>query len=197
MIQLYPVSRSNSFLSFPFSSWSPLLSNRSFFVILEATCSNCWRKQYATLDPTYIFQFTIISSSNIRKKSSPLQLVKSSNSQTNAVNHTLCNQCLHFLLKDIKSKDFAHSFPSFLWNLLVGKHTPTHPLLVHHTSIMLYTLVRTFGVWFHQLCALGGYTHWLKLTKTGVMPTEDKSPWHLLDHYLTITHLVCLTSWRM
>jgi hypothetical protein len=47
-----------------------------------------------------------------------------SNSQINAVDHTLCNQCVHFLSKDIKSKDFAHSFPSFLWNLLVGKRTP-------------------------------------------------------------------------
>ncbi len=74
----------------------------------------------------------------------------------------------------------------------------THPLLVqHHTTIMLYTLVRTLGVWFHQLCALGGYSHQLKPNKTGVMPTADKYPWHLLDHYLTITHLVWLTSWRM
>jgi hypothetical protein len=30
-----------------------------------------------------------------------------------------------FLSKDIKSKDFADLYPSFLWNLLVGKHTPT------------------------------------------------------------------------
>ncbi len=35
----------------------------------------------------------------------------------------------------------------------------TNLLLVHHTTIMLYTLVRTFGIWFHQLCALGGYVN--------------------------------------
>jgi hypothetical protein len=29
------------------------------------------------------------------------------------------------LSKDIKSKDFADLYPSFLWNLLNGKHTPT------------------------------------------------------------------------
>ena len=60
----------------------------------------------------------------------------------------------------------------------------THPLLVHHTTIMQYTLVRTFGAWYHQLCVLGGYNHQLKPhpTKTGVMPTKAKSLWHLPDH---------------
>jgi hypothetical protein len=143
MIRLQPVSRKKFTSFFPFSSQSPLLYNRCFFVILEASCSNCWRKQYATLDPTYILQFTIISSSNIRKKRSPLQLVKSSNSQTNAVDHTLCNQCFHFLSKDIKSKDFCIPFQVFSGIFLLVN---THPLLVHHTTIMLYTLVRTFGV---------------------------------------------------
>ncbi len=95
-----------------------------FFCILEATCFNCWCNQYATLNPTYILQFTTISSSNIRKRHSPLQLVKSRKSQTNAVDNTLCNQCFCFLSKDINIKDFADSYPSFLWNLLVGKHTP-------------------------------------------------------------------------
>ena len=95
-------------------------------LFLEATCSNCWHKQYATHDPTYTLQFTTISSSNIRKKHSPLQLVKSSNSQTNAVDHILCNQCVRFLSKDIKSKDFADSYPSFLWNLLAGNYNAVY-----------------------------------------------------------------------
>ncbi len=56
-------------------SLSPLLSYPSFFVILEARCSDCWGKQYATHDPTYTLQFTTISSSNISKKHSPLQLI--------------------------------------------------------------------------------------------------------------------------
>jgi hypothetical protein len=116
--------RRNSFLSFPFSLWSPLHPIGVFFDILEATCSNCWCKQYATLNPTYILWFTTISLSNIRKGHSPLQLVKLSKSQTNAVDYTLCNQCFCFLSNDIKSKKFADSYPSFLWNLLVGKHTP-------------------------------------------------------------------------
>jgi hypothetical protein len=151
------VSRRNSFLFFPFSSQSPLLSNRSFFVISEATCSNCWRKQYATLDPTCILQFTIISLSNIRKKSSPLQLIKSSNSQTNAVDHTLCNQCFCFLSKDIKSKDFVHSFPSFLWNLLVGKHTPALGASYYYNAVYsgqdLWCMIPStmYPWWIHSL----------------------------------------------
>jgi hypothetical protein len=36
----------------------------------------------------------------------------------------LCNQCHRFLSKEIKSNDFADRYPSFLWNLLVGKHVP-------------------------------------------------------------------------
>ncbi len=74
----------------------------------------------------------------------------------------------------------------------------TNPLLVHHTTIMMYTLVRTFGTWFNQLCALGGYTHQLKPnpTKTSIMSTEDESLWYLPDHYLTIARLVWLTSLR-
>jgi hypothetical protein len=74
--------------------------------LLEATCSNCWRNHYATNDPTYTLQFTTISSFNFRKKRSPLQLLKSSNSQTNAVDHILCDQCLRFLSKDITSTPF-------------------------------------------------------------------------------------------
>ncbi len=89
-------------------------------------CSNCWRKQYATHDPTYTLQFTTISLSIIGKKRSPLQLVKSSNSQTNAVDHILCNQCFCFLSKDIKSKDFADSYPSFLWNLLAANYNAVY-----------------------------------------------------------------------
>jgi hypothetical protein len=120
------VSRSNSFLSLVpfFISVSSFYLIGPFLLFLEATCSNCWRKQYATHDPTYTLQFTTISLSNIGKNCSLLQLVKSNNSQTNAVDHTLCNQCFCFLSKDIKSKDFADSYPSFLWNLLVGRHTP-------------------------------------------------------------------------
>ncbi len=106
------VEVTHSFL-FSFLSLSPLLSNPSFFVILEATCSNCWRKQYATHDPTYTLQFTTISLSNIRKKHSPLQLVKLSNSQTNAVYHTLCNQCFCFLSKDIKKQRFCRFVSKF------------------------------------------------------------------------------------
>ncbi len=50
---------------------------------------------------------------------SPLQFVKSITSQTNAAKHTLCNQCFHFISKDIKSKNFVNKYPSFLWNFLV------------------------------------------------------------------------------
>ena len=122
MIWILPVSRSNSFLSLFFSILSSsFLSNPTFLLFLEeATCSNCWHKQYATHDPTYTLQFTTISLSNIRRNLSPLQLIRSSNSQTNAVDHILCAQCCRFLSKDTKSKAFADSYPSFLWNLLAG-----------------------------------------------------------------------------
>ncbi len=134
------MSRRNSCLSLLVLVTSYLIS--LFFSFSEATCSNCWRKQYDTPNPTYILQFTTISSSNIRKRHSPLQFVKPSKSQTNAVEYTLCNQWFCFLSKDIKSKDFVDTYPSFLLNLLVGN---TNPFLVHHTTIMMYTLVRTFG----------------------------------------------------
>ncbi len=151
------MSRRNSFLSFPFSPRSPLYLIGVFFDILEATCSNCWRKQYATLDPTYILQFTTISLSNIRKWHSPLQLVKSSKSQTNAVDYTLCNQCFCFLSKNIKSKDFADSYPSFLWNLLVGKHTPALGASYYYNAVysgqdlwcMIPSTMRPW--WIHSL----------------------------------------------
>ena len=88
------------------------------------TCSSCRRTQYDTPNPKCIFEFQIISSFNIRKKTPPLQLLKSSRLQSNAVEYTLCNQCHRLLSKETKSNDFADRYPSFLWNLLVGKHVP-------------------------------------------------------------------------
>jgi hypothetical protein len=123
----------NSFLSLLISFTSYLIG--LFFSISEATCSNCQCKHYDTPNPTYILQFTHISSSNIRKWHSPLQFVKSNIFQTNAVEYTLCNHCFHFLSKDIKSKDVADTYPSFLWNLLVGKHQPTFGASYYYNDV--------------------------------------------------------------
>ena len=79
---------------------------------------------YDTPNPVYILEFTTISSSNSRRKCSPIQCIKSTRSQNNSVDHILCNQWYCFLSKDIKSTNFVDKYPSFLWNLLVGKHLP-------------------------------------------------------------------------
>ncbi len=89
--------------------------NTSFLSFAESgTCSNCWRTQYDTSDSTYILEFQTILSRTIRQKCSPLQYLKSTNPQNaNAVNFILCNQCYRFLSKDIKSDDFADTYPNF------------------------------------------------------------------------------------
>ena len=78
--------------------------------------------QYDTPNPVYVLVFTTISLSNIRRKCSPLQFIKSTRSQNNSVDHILCNQCYCFSSKDIKSTNFADKYPDFFRNLLVGKH---------------------------------------------------------------------------
>ena len=176
-----------SFLSFPlfYLCFLPHLIRPFFFtILLEATCSNCWHKQYATNNPTYTLQFTTISSFNFRKKRSPLQLFKSSNSQTNAVDHILCDQCVRFLSKDTKSKDFADLYPSFLWNLLAGNYNA-----VYSGRDLLHMIPSTMRPWWiHSLTESG--QDWCFFC-------ADKFLWHLPDHYLTIAHLAWLTSWRM
>jgi hypothetical protein len=85
------------------------------------------------------------------------QFVKSSKSQTNAVEYTLCNQCFCFLSKDIKSKDFADTFPSVLWNLLVGKHKPAFGASYYYNDVYagqdLWRMIpSTMGPWWiHSL----------------------------------------------
>jgi hypothetical protein len=66
-----------------------------------------------------------------------------------------------FLSKDIKSKDFADSYPIFLWNLLVGKHTPA------------------LGTSYYYNAVYSGQDHWRMIPST-------MRPWWI--HSLTETN---------
>ncbi len=143
MIRLQLVSRRNSFLSFPFSPRSPLYLIGVFLI---------FQKQHA---PIVGISYMLLLTQHIYFSSQPYHCptlgkgipLFNSSSQANLKPMLLiilyATSVFVSYQRISKAKILRIQIQVFSGIFLLVN---THPLLVHHTTIMLYTLVRTFGV---------------------------------------------------
>lgn len=94
----------------------------------EGKCSNCRRTNLSS-DAIYSFPTYVLYSHKIKKVNTPLRHVPSHKSVEDARPVTLCDCCYRFLKADSSfDKDrfkWKNIWPSFFWNLLVGKDKST------------------------------------------------------------------------
>ena len=94
----------------------------------EGKCSNCHRTNLSS-DTTYSFPTYVLYSHKIKKVNTSLRYVQSHKSVEDAHRLTLCDCCYRFLNADPSyDKDrfkWKNIWPSFMWDLLVGKDMST------------------------------------------------------------------------
>ncbi len=143
MIRLYPVSRSNSFLSF-FFHLSLLFYLISPFLLFQKQHAPIVSVSNMLLSTQHVFFSSQLYHHPTLGKSVPLF-----NSSSQAILKSMLSIILYATSVYVsyqrisKAKILRIPFQVFSGIFLLVN---THPLLVHHTSIMLYTLVRTFGI---------------------------------------------------
>ncbi len=135
------MSRRNSFLSLLILVTSYLIG--LFFSISEATCSNCWHKQYDTSDPRIFFSSQPYHHSLLGKGIPLFNLSSQANPKLMLLSILYATSVFVSYQKISKAKILRIHIQVFSGIFLLVN---TNPLLVHHTTIMMYTLVRTFGV---------------------------------------------------